>query len=219
MADLQTFEPDGRAITYVEEGAGPAVVLLPGQGLNVNYLGPLAHSLATEDFHVVRIGSRRPTDSAASLHDLAQDVVDVLDHLGVPDAWVGGHAFGGTIARFVAIDHHDHVNGLLLLGVEGDAGLDGSADGPGIARDAGIEALQRAARETAGGLPALAEGVPVLVVQGTDDEVTPPANGEALRASAPGLVSVVTVEGGGHLFPATHVGATSWAVEDYLDWD
>ncbi|MFT4306818.1 MAG: alpha/beta hydrolase, partial [Microbacterium sp.] len=66
---------------------------------------------------------------------------------------------------------------------------------------------------------ALADGIPVLVIQGVRDEVTPPANGEALRASAPGLVSVVSVDGGGHLFPATHVGATSWAIEDYLDWD
>jgi pimeloyl-ACP methyl ester carboxylesterase len=219
MADSQIFEPEGRAIAYAEEGTGPAVVLLPGQGLNINYLGPLAHSVASEDFRVVRIGARRPAGGAVTLHDLAQDVVDVLDHLGITDAWVGGHAFGGTVARFVALDHHDHVNGVLLLGVEGTAGVDAATDVAGIARDAQIDAMQRTAREVTGELSALADGVPVLVVQGTDDEVTPASNGELLRAAAPGLVSVVAVEGGGHLFPATHVGATSWAIEDYLDWD
>jgi len=219
MADPQIFEPEGRAISFAEEGSGPAVVLLPGQGLNINYLGPLAHSVASEDFRVVRIGARRPTDAVPTLHDLAQDVVDVLDHLGVADAWIGGHGFGGTVARFVALDHHDHVNGVLLLGVEGTAGVDAATEASGIVRDADVDAMQRAAREATGELSALADGVPVLVVQGTEDEVTPPANGELLRAAAPGLVSVVAVEGGGHLFPATHVGATSWAIEDYLDWD
>lgn len=219
MPDSLIFEPDGRAIPYEVEGDGPAVVLVPGQGLNIGYLGPLAHSVAQEDFRLIRIGARRPTDADVTLHDLAQDVVDVLDHLGVADAWVGGHAFGGTVARFVALDHHDRVNGVLLLGVEGTAGSDGPDDGTDIPRDRALEAMQRAARETTGELSALADGVPVLIIQGTEDTITPTANGELLRAAAPGLVSVVAVEGGGHLFPATHVGATSWAIEDYLDWD
>jgi pimeloyl-ACP methyl ester carboxylesterase len=77
------------------------------------------------------------------MHDLAQDVVDVMDHIGLGHAWVGGHAFGGSVARAVSLDHIDRVGGVLLLGVEG----------------------------------------------------------------------------GGHLFPVTHVGATSWPIEDYLDWD
>jgi pimeloyl-ACP methyl ester carboxylesterase len=188
MPDSQIFEPDGRRIPFEVEGDGPAVVLLPGQGLNIGYLGPLAHSVAQEDFRLIRIGARRPRDASVTLHDLAQDVVDVLDHLDVADAWVGGHAFGGMVARFVAIDHHDRVNGVLLLGVE------------------------------AGDLT-LAEGLPVLVIQGSEDDVTPPANGEALQAAAPDRVSVVSVDGGGHMFPSENVGATSWAIEDYLDWD
>lgn len=189
MAETRLFDPETRAIPYAEEGTGPAVVLIPGRGLEIGYLGPLAHSLASEDFRVVRIGGRAQTDAEPSLHELARDVVDVLDHIGVEHAWIGGHAFGGTVARTVTLDHHDRANGLLLLGV--------------------------AESEP----PALAAGLPVLVVQGAEDAVAPPAHGEALRAAAPGLVSVVTVEGGDHLFPATHVGATSWAIEDYLDWD
>ncbi|PZU41481.1 MAG: alpha/beta hydrolase [Microbacterium sp.] len=125
-----------------------------------------------------------------AIDDLAQDVVDVMDLLDIDDAWVGGHGAGGSIARQLSLVHHARVNGVLLLGVE--------------------------APEAA---PPLAEGVPVLVIQGTADDVTPPGNGDALRASAPGLVSVVPIEGGEHMFPATHVGATSWAIEDYLDWD
>jgi pimeloyl-ACP methyl ester carboxylesterase len=222
MTDTRTFEPEGRAIPFATEGTGPAVVLIAGLGLNVSYLGALAHSVATEDFEVVRIGSRRPSgdaDVALSMHDLAQDVVDVMDHLGIDHAWVGGHGFGGTIAREVSLDHHDRVNGVLLLGVEGDAPAE-PRDVPDGVRDAEVVALQRRARDASTGeWTALAPGIPVLVVQGADDDVAPSANGEALRASAPDRVSVVGIEDAGHLFPLTHVGATSWAIEDYLDWD
>ncbi|MDQ1128146.1 alpha/beta fold hydrolase [Microbacterium sp. SORGH_AS_0888] len=188
MAEPLVFEPERRAIPYVIEGDGPVVVLLPDRGLEIGYLGPLAHSLASEDFRVVRIGWG---NRDASPQELAEDVVAVLEQAGVADGWIGGHGFGGTVARVLTHAHHERANGLLLLGVEA------GADGPAV----------------------LADGIPVLVVQGAEDTVTPPANGEALRASAPGLVSVVTVDGGEHLFPATHVGATSWAIEDYLDWD
>jgi pimeloyl-ACP methyl ester carboxylesterase len=218
------FEPDGRAIPYVDEGQGPGLVLIPGRGLKVGYLGTLAGALIEEDFRVVRIGSRRPApDAAVTMHDLAQDVVDVMDHIGLASAWVGGHSFGGSVARTVSLDHPERVDGVLLLGVEGPsdaADADSSEISPN-ARDAVVESMQRAAEAATPDVAwlTLAPTFPVLVVQGTEDKVTPPANGEQLQASAPNLVSVVRVEGGGHLFPLTHVGATAWAIEDYLDWD
>ena len=164
-------------VASAEEGNGPAVVLLSERSEGIASLAALAHSVAQEDFRVVRIAA-----------DTVEEVVEVLDALDVTDAWVGGHGHGGTIARGVALGHHDRVNGVILLGVEA------------------VE-------------PDLAEGIPVLVIQATDDEVNPPAAGEALRTSAPGLVSVVTIEGAGHRFPETHAGETARAIEDYLDWD
>ncbi|MDN4638694.1 alpha/beta hydrolase [Agreia sp. PsM10] len=183
MTDNQIFEPDARAISYAVEGNGPAVVLVAEKGLPIDYLGTLAHILVEEDFRVLRIAA-----GSASAHELAQAVVDIMDAVGVKDAWLGGHGFGGSVARAVALDFHDRVNGVLLLGVE------------------------------AGDLT-LAEGLPVLVIQGSADETTPPANGEALQAAAPDRVSIVSIDGGGHMFPSENVGATSWAIEDYLDWD
>ncbi|MFB2583954.1 alpha/beta hydrolase [Herbiconiux liukaitaii] len=164
-------------VASAEEGNGPAVVLVAERGEGIGPLAALAHSVAQEDFRVVRIAA-----------ETVQEVVEVLDELQVADAWIGGHGFGGTIARGVALEHHDRVNGVILLGVES------------------------AATE-------LAEGIPVLVIQASLDEVNPPARGDALQAAAPGLVSVVAVEGADHRFPTTHAGETSWAIEDYLDWD
>lgn len=225
MADIETFEPDGRAIPYAEDRRnGPSLVLVPGQGLNIGYLGPLAEALAEEDFHVVRIGSRLPQSGAEpTMHDLAEDVIDVMDHLDLAFPWVGGHGFGGSVARIASIDHPGRFGGLLLLGVEGaeDAAASAASEVPENARKSELVAMQRAARAATPevGPLEIPPGIPILIIQGADDEVAAPANGEALAARAPERISVVTIEGARDLFPLTHVGETAWPIEDYLDWD
>lgn len=66
---------------------------------------------------------------------------------------------------------------------------------------------------------ALAPVIPVLIIQGADDEVTPPAAGEALQATAPERASVKTLPGTGHLFPMMEPVETAVIIEEYLDWD
>ena len=224
MAEIETFEPEGRAIPYAEDRRnGPSLVLLPGQGLNIGYLGPLAEALAEEDFRVVRIGSRRvQAGIEPTMHDLARDVIDVMDHLGLTFPWVGGHGFGGTVARVASLDHSGRFGGLLLLGVEGtEDALAAVSEVPENARKADLVAMQGAARDATPevGPLEIPPSIPILIIQGADDEVFPPANGQALAAIAPERISVVTIEGARDLFPLTHVGETAWPIEDYLDWD
>lgn len=254
----QTFEPAGRDIPFCEEGEGPvSVVLLPARGLGISSLGTLASVLVEEGFHLVRIGVRRAdgADAGTTLHDLAQDVADVLGHIGLGSAWIGGHAFGGVVARTVALDHPDLVEGVLLLGVESaqeptdeaaralETAFSAAAEaeaaeairvlaGDGVdpsfawtvfsrARDLRAGSVQGSAHAAALSeeWEPLADGLPVLVLQGSDDRVTPPANGDRLQASAPERVSAARIEGGGHLFALTHAGEIGAEIEDYLAWD
>lgn len=224
MTEASVFDAEGRAVAFADEGTGPAVVLLPAAGLGIDYLGTLAHVLVEEDFRVLRVGARAFGEhDAATMHDLAQDVVDVMSFVGLDRAWIGGHGFGGAIARTVSLDHPDHVSGVLLLGVDTPETVVSAplGDDAPIRRDAALAAAQDAARRAtpAQEWASLAPMFPVLVVQGEHDEITPVSQGEALQRSAADRVSIVTVDGAGHLFPLTHVGATSWAIEDYLDWD
>ncbi|WP_460775120.1 alpha/beta fold hydrolase [Microbacterium sp. GXF7504] len=254
MTTRATFEPDGRAISYIDEGEGPAtIVLLPGLGLNPAYLGTLASVLVELGFRVLRLRSRRTP--AATLHDHAQDAVDVMDHTGVADAWIGGHGFGGAVARTVALDHHDRANGILILGALGDeqpaadaagaletlTSLPADAAAPDElralvgekvkldlawpvyagSRDLTVAEGQQAALDAtpAAEWAELAADLPVLVIQGDDDRITVPANGQALKAAAPARTSVVTIPNGGHLVAMTHPGDVAMAIEDYLGWD
>ena len=123
MTDTQIFEPEGRAIPYVEEGDSPVrLVLVPEPGQDRDALGVVSHYLAEEaGFHVVRVGFRaEPTDAdvAVTLDDRVDDLTAVMDHLGWDHAWIGGHGFGGTVARAAVAAHAERANGLLLLGVE-----------------------------------------------------------------------------------------------------
>lgn len=257
VTTLQILDPDRRAIPYLDQGEGFPVVLVPAQGLNIASLGMLASVLVEEGFRVVRVGNRRTSSPAAlTMHDLAQDVVEVMDTIGLPeDAWVGGHGFGGAVARTVAHDHPGRVSGVLLLGVAGvepvsadaaqalqtvfsDAAeadaldamrvLAGDADDLELAwtlfsgtRDRSVMTLQEGAlaatleQEWA----PLPEKIPVLVIQGADDRVMPPENGDRLQAQAPERVSTTLIEGHGHLFVMTDPVETAGAIEDYLGWD
>ena len=61
--------------------------------------------------------------------------------------------------------------------------------------------------------------LPVLIIQGSDDDVTPPENGIRLQATAPERASVKNLDGAGHLFPLDHPIETAFIIEEYLDWD
>ncbi|HTN55920.1 MAG TPA: alpha/beta hydrolase [Microbacterium sp.] len=189
MTQITTFEPDGRAVPFADEGEGPVTLtLVTHRDLQADGLGVVSHYLAEEaGFRVVRIGARAQSDGI-SLSDRAADALAVIDHLGIADTWIGGHGAGGTIARVFAGEHHERVNGLLLLGVE-DVQID------------------------------LAPGVPVLIIQASDDDVTPAANAETLHATAPERASIMRIPHADHLFPATHPIETAVVIEEYLDWD
>lgn len=191
MTDTQIFEPDGRAIPFVDEGDGPVkLVLIQERDLAADVLGVVSHYLAEEaGFHVLRIGHRAEAKrEEVSLDDRVEDALAVIEHVGLGDTWVGGHGFGGTVARVFALAHADRVNGLALLAVE-------ESDIP------------------------LAPVMPVLIIQGTKDIDAPFANGEQLQSTAPERASVKSIDGADHLFPMTHPIETAVVIEEYLDWD
>ena len=191
MTDTQIFEPDGRAIPFVDEGDGPVkLVLIQERDLAADVLGVVSHYLAEEaGFHVLRIGHRAEAKrEEVSLDDRVEDALAVIEHVGLGDTWVGGHGFSGTVARAFALAHADRVNGLALLAVE-------ESDIP------------------------LAPVMPVLIIQGTKDIDAPFANGEQLQSTAPERASVKSIDGADHLFPMTHPIETAVVIEEYLDWD
>ncbi|MBP6996820.1 MAG: alpha/beta hydrolase [Phycicoccus sp.] len=63
---------------------------------------------------------------------------------------------------------------------------------------------------------ALAPGKPVLIIQGTNDRMAPPANGEQLAKAAPDQVALAWIQGAGHLFAFLHPDQTAKDIVGYI---
>ena len=105
-------------------GSGTAVMLLANAGCSTGYFDDLARMLAIRGFQAVSInmrgvaGSRGSLD-AATLHDLAGDVADIIEAIGGGPVHLVGHAFGNRIARCLAVDRPPLVRSVTLLAAGG----------------------------------------------------------------------------------------------------
>jgi pimeloyl-ACP methyl ester carboxylesterase len=143
------LERPGARLVYDVAGTGPAVVLVHGFGLDRRMWDPQAEYLAAR-FLVVRydcrgFGASGPFDPAVP-YTHADDLVALLDHLGLGRPVLAGLSFGGGIVLQTALAAPDRVRGLVLL----DAVLDGVPWDR--ESEAGLGQVARAVQ--AGGVPA-----------------------------------------------------------------
>jgi len=113
--------PSGVALEYVERGdvSGLPVVFLHGYTDSWRSFEELLPHLPAS-IRAIAVsqrghgGSDRPEDGY-TFAQLARDVRDVLDTLGLPKAVIVGHSMGGTVAERFALDFPDRTLGLVLL--------------------------------------------------------------------------------------------------------
>jgi len=118
------LEVPGARLAYQAAGAGPAVVLVHGFGLDMRMWDPQFRPLAAR-FRVVRydcrgFGASGPFDRAVG-YTHAGDLLALLDHLGIGRAVLAGLSFGGRVVTQAALAAPGRVAGLALL----DSVLDG----------------------------------------------------------------------------------------------
>ncbi len=166
-------------------------------------------------------------------HDYAADVGAVIDRIASGRAHVLGWAWGNRIARCLAADSPERVASITLIAAGGKfpsdpslAALTKQIAAPGVSADE--RDRLRAQRMLAPGseirpLLSITESwpagggagtpladwwaggsAPMLVIQGLQDKVAPPANGRDLKASYPDRVALVEVDGAGHGIVVEH---------------
>ncbi len=90
------------------------------QGLNTNGIKGAGLSLAwmyrlfAKDYTVYLFDRRRSVPEGMTVREMAGDVAEAMDALGVQNADVLGVSLGGMIAQYLAIDRPDLVNRLVL---------------------------------------------------------------------------------------------------------
>jgi 3-oxoadipate enol-lactonase len=102
-------------------GEGPPLILVPGLAGGMDLLGPLARALA-RDHQVISYQLRGEDDCFAlrqrfDLADLAADLHELLDWLGLERPALMGVSFGGVLALELAIRRPGRVRSLVLQGV------------------------------------------------------------------------------------------------------
>lgn len=135
----------GARLVYEVAGAGSAVVLVHGFGLDLRMWDPQVEPLVAR-FRVVRydcrgFGASGPFDPSVP-YTHAGDLIALLDHLAIDDAALVGLSFGGQLVLQAALADPARVRGLALLG----AVLDGVPWDP-----ASAEARDDVARQVAAG--------------------------------------------------------------------
>lgn len=118
-------------LSYDEAGSGPAVVLLHSTVCDRRMWDPQMPALAAAGFRAVRCDLRGYGESPmpGGPHNNAQDVIDLLDALGIDRARLVGSSGGGRVALEVAARWPDRVERLALL----CTAVNGMAPGPELA--------------------------------------------------------------------------------------
>lgn len=225
---MPQIDVGGVPINYIDEGAGPAIVLVHGfaSSLQGNWRGPgIVDALMRAGRRVVAIDCRGHGRSGKS-HDpdayggtkMADDVIAVMDHLGIDCADLWGYWMGGFIAASLLVRHPHRFRSVILSGVGNGLLLGGRsrANSEAIARALEAKSASDAEHATARAFRVFAEQVgndlqalaaiqrssregfdpaklretdrPVLVLIGQGDTLVGPAEG--LAAAIPGATLV-----------------------------
>lgn len=123
LAD-QFFDADGVRIRYVDVGEGYPVILPHGFALDIEMnwaLTGLLESLPGE-FRLIALDLRghgksdKPGESDGYGREFVNDVLRLMDHLGIGQAYVVGYSMGGRIALRLLTEHPDRIRAAVLGG-------------------------------------------------------------------------------------------------------
>lgn len=118
------FDSDGVKIRYTVQGDGEPVVLVHGftASIETNWGAPGIIAALAPEFKVIAMDARghgksdKPHDPAAYGAKMAEDVIRLLDHLGIAQAHLVGYSMGGGIVLQVLTSHPERVHSAVLGG-------------------------------------------------------------------------------------------------------
>lgn len=110
---------DGHRIAYLEQGAGPPVILLHGIPTSSlmwrNIIPDLARSYRVIAPDLLNYGkSDKPLDANVSIEAQSRIMLALMDALGIRRADVVAHDIGGGIAQIMAVNRPERVERLVL---------------------------------------------------------------------------------------------------------
>ena len=123
----QLVKIGSRHIAYVEQGQGPALLMLHGGGPGASGLSNYSRNIdaLSRNFRVIVVdmpgygASTKGVDRKDPFGDLAQTMLGLLDALGVQRAHLVGNSLGGACALRMALEQPGRIDRLVLMGPGG----------------------------------------------------------------------------------------------------
>lgn len=119
------FDSDGVQIRYTVQGAGVPVVLVHGftASVEANWGAPgIIDKLVSDGYQVIAMDARghgksgKPHDPAAYGFNMVEDVLRLMDHMGILKAHLAGYSMGGGIALQAVMTYPDRFYSVILGG-------------------------------------------------------------------------------------------------------
>lgn len=118
-AKEQKLNLNNKQINYITFGKGTKPLIMI-QGLNTNGIKGAANSLAymyrifVKDYKVYLFDRRTEVHDGITVRELAADIAEAMDSLGLNNADVFAVSQGGMIGQYLAIDRPDLVHRMVL---------------------------------------------------------------------------------------------------------
>lgn len=124
---MPSFSSNGIAIAYETHGEGRPILLIHGFGSSgkVNWIDTgWVETLTSAGYQAITLdnrghgASRKLYDTGLYFaHDMAEDALHLLDHLGIERCPVIGYSMGARIAAFLCLGHPERVTAAVLGGM------------------------------------------------------------------------------------------------------
>lgn len=107
-------------LNYQIQGAGEPVILMHGMFGSLSNLGLVGRALI-DRYQVISVDLRNHGESPHAMEMdypcMADDIIELMDHLDIPQAHLLGHSMGGKVGMQVALNQPEKVGKLIVADI------------------------------------------------------------------------------------------------------
>lgn len=140
--------PTGVDLYYESHGQGEALVLVPSTAFSAEVWKPFQVPVLSKSLNLIihdprGCGRSTVKQEVYTIDQMANDVVALLDHLGIRSAHVLGHSMGGRVGLSMTLNHPGRVKSLILAASgSGPAARSGPDCIPGLPHRTVVELVE-----------------------------------------------------------------------------